>query len=233
MTSARTISVIVAVYNGEPFIADALRSIVGQTLPAREVCVVDDASTDATAAIVSSFPEVRCLRCESNVGQAAALNWGVESTLGEFLAFLDADDVWVPDKLREQCGAFDREPELDVVYGLMRERVLGDLGKLNERDGAVRPAQLPSAMLIRRAAFERVGGFDTQWRLGSVVDWYARARESRLREYVLPAVVYERRIHGANIGIRQAEYRTDYLRVVKAALDRRRSAERSDPERKP
>jgi hypothetical protein len=79
-------------------------------------------------------------------------------------------------------------------------------------------------MLIRRAAFERVGDFDPGFKLGSVVDWYARSRDAGLAERALAAVVYERRIHGDNAGIRQRGDRGEYLRVVKAALDRRRRA---------
>src|SRR6185295_6143052 len=104
------------------------------------------------------------------------------------------------------------------------ESVLGPVAGGTGRDGGVRPAQLPSAMMIKRASFEKVGGFDTRWTLGSVVDWHARACEAGLRELVLPEILYERRIHGDNIGIKAARHRRDYLEVVKAALDRRRAA---------
>src|SRR5262245_39118970 len=120
-----TVSVIVAVYNGERFIADALRSILAQTAPADEVIVIDDGSTDGTGAVVARFPDVRCLRREANGGQASALNWGVASARGAYLAFLDADDVWEPDKLARQLAAFAADPALDVVYGHARTRILG------------------------------------------------------------------------------------------------------------
>jgi hypothetical protein len=217
----RSVSVIVAVYNGERFVADALASILGQTAPPDEVLVVDDGSTDGTGAMVARFPGVRCLRLDANGGQAAALNRGVASTRGAYLAFLDADDVWASDKLARQLAAFAAEPALDVVYGQARERIVGGAGGRGG-DGRVLPAFLPSAMLIKRAAFERVGDFDPGFKLGSVVDWYARSRDAGLAERALDAVVYERRIHGDNVGIRQRGDRDEYLRVVKAALDRRR-----------
>lgn len=222
MSSERAISVILAVYNGERFVAEAIDSILKQTLAPHEIVVVNDGSTDATADIVRSYPKVRYLEANANAGQAAALNWGVRCATGDYLAFLDADDVWMVDKLERQSRAFDAQPDLDLVYGWARERVQGLPGALVRRDGAARPAYLPSAMLIRRSAFERVGGFDTRWRLGSVVDWYARACEAQLRQHVVPHVVYERRIHGANVGLVRARDRSDYLHVVKAALDRRR-----------
>jgi glycosyltransferase involved in cell wall biosynthesis len=224
MSPAGSISVVVAVHNGADLLGDALRSILGQTRPPDEVCVVDDGSTDETAAVAAAFAGVSCLRLPANGGQPAALNRGVAATSGERLAFLDADDVWIADKLAGQARLLDEDPGLDAVYGLMREQVIGadPPPALAARHGAVRPAYLPSAMLIRRAAFERVGGFDGRWTLGSVVDWYARACEAGLRQHLLPEVVYERRIHGRNLGIQAARHRGDYLSVVKAALDRRR-----------
>jgi len=218
-----TVSAIVAVYDGERFLGDALRSILGQTPPPFEVCVIDDGSRDGSAAVARAFAGVRVLRREENAGQAAALNWGVASTSGDALAFLDADDVWMPDKLARQLAALDADPGLDVVYGLLRERHEGK-GVDVAGFGVVRLAHLLSAMLVRCAVFDEVGGFDTRFALGSVVDWYARACEAGLRQHVIPHVVYERRIHGANVGITQAGRRGDYLAVVKAALDRRRAA---------
>jgi len=221
------VSVILAVHNGERFIAEALRSILGQTRPPAEICVVDDGSTDGTAAAVTAFAGegLRLLRLDVNGGQAAALNRGVAATSGARLAFLDADDVWEADKLEHQGAALDAEPALDAVWGLMRERLIGAAAATlpPPRDGGVRPAHLPSALCIRRPAFERVGGFDPRFTIGSVVDWYARACEAGLRQRVLDRVVYERRIHGDNVGIQQAHRRADYLHVVKSALDRRRA----------
>jgi len=222
--SVRSVSVLIAVHDGERFIADALGSVLAQTAPPEEVLVVDDGSTDGTADVVSRFAGVRCLRRAVNEGQASALNWAVASSRGDHLAFLDADDVWMPDKLARQLGAFDADPTLDVVYGHARQRRTGALAAGAADEGAVLPAYLPGAMLIKRAAFDRVGGFDPRFALGSVVDWYARSLEQGLRQRLLDAVVYERRIHGDNLGIRRRNDRAEYLRVVKAALDRRRGS---------
>jgi hypothetical protein len=205
-----SVSVIVAVHDGARFVARALASILSQTAPVAEVVVVDDGSTDGTAEVVARFPTVRLLRRRDNRGQAAALNWGVARSAGSHLAFLDADDIWAPDKLERQLAALAADPALDVVYGLARQR------------DAVMPACLPSAMLVSRAAFVRVGGFDGGFRVGSVVDWYARSRAAGLRERMLEVVVYERVIHGENTGIKQRDDRSEYLRVVRSALERRR-----------
>jgi len=222
--AAAPVSVVIAVYDGEATIGDAIASVLVQTRPPLEIIVVDDGSNDGTPALLErlarAHPSVRTLRQDPNAGQAAALNRGVGEARGAHLAFLDADDVWMPDKLALQLALFDAEPDLDAVYGLARQRWSRPGAADRESDPV--PARLPGALLIRRAAFDRVGPFETRWRLGSVVDWYARAVDAKLRMAMVPAVVYERRIHGRNLGIVAAEHRTDYLEVVKAALDRRR-----------
>lgn len=217
------VSVVIPAYNAARFIAEAIESVLGQTLQPSEILLVDDASTDETPQIAAGFLGVRVIRQASNRGQAAALNRGIAESRGALLAFLDADDLWRPRKLELQCAAFDAEPSLEAVYGLVEERVLGGAAPA-ARDGRVLPAHLPSALLIRRAALGRVGPFDEQLRMGSVVDWYSRAQAAGLEHRVLDAIVYERRIHGANLSLVGARHRNeDYLGVVRAALARKRT----------
>jgi hypothetical protein len=86
------------------------------------------------------------------------------------------------------------------------------------------PWMAPNLMLIRRAAFERVGPYSEELRVGVTVDWYARAQEAGLKTYMLPDVVLERRLHTQNNGLRERDSRSQYVHVLKAALDRRRAA---------
>src|SRR5262245_10450327 len=164
MPAERSISVVIAVYNGEAMIGDAVASVLAQTLPPAEVIVVDDGSSDGTPAVVDRIaagePRVRRLRQDPNQGQAAALNRGVAEARGAYLAFLDADDVWRPDKLARQAALLDARPELEVVYGLTMQRRIhpaprpGAEAPTAASDVPAVPAYLPGAMLIRRAAFD-------------------------------------------------------------------------------
>lgn len=217
------ISVVIPVYNGERFLGEAIGSVLSQAERPLEVIVIDDGSTDGSAEVARAFPSVNYVY-QANAGQAEARNQGAALATGEFLAFLDADDVWMPDKLTWQLAAFAAEPHLDAVFGHAEQFV--EAGSPHEVAEKLRilPAQLPSAMLIRRQRFLQLGGYPTGLRVAEVVDWYARALESGLKAITLDQVVYRRRIHGANTTLRNRPATSDYLAVVRSALRRRRSA---------
>ena len=123
MTSRETtpvVSCIVPVYNGSRFIADALRSIRAQSHPRLEIIVIDDGSTDGTHEIVKTVDSsIRCIR-QANQGPAVARNAGVTLGTGSYIAFLDADDVWAPNKLERQLDRFGERSDLEVSFTRMR-----------------------------------------------------------------------------------------------------------------
>ena len=222
------VSVIVPVYNGALFVTDAIRSITAQTYPAVEIIVVDDGSRDGSDSIVHALGDDR-IRCvaQANAGTAAARNRGVELASGRYLAFLDQDDVWLPAKLAVQMALLMADPELDLVLGHVWQ---GDFPTgvpaadlLAQHDGRRLAGHLPSTLLVRRDAYQRVGGFAVATTLTESFDWFVRARDLKLKQHMLPEIVAVRRVHGANKGIVQRHARTEYARVLKHALDRRRS----------
>src|SRR5262245_20179101 len=105
-----SVSVVIPCYNAGRFLKETLESILAQTRPALEVIVVDDGSTDDSAAVAGAFgPPVRVLR-QSNQGESVARNRGLDEARGDWVAFLDADDVWAPDKLERQLAAVEGSP---------------------------------------------------------------------------------------------------------------------------
>ena len=220
----RLISVVIPVRDGERHLAEAIESIFAQCHRPLDVIVVDDGSTDGTAGIAQRFPEVRYVR-QDKEGQAAARNRGVGLAGGELLAFLDADDVWMKRKLELQLAALDADPSLDMVFGFAEQFIDADgVDRLTLPESRrILPARLPSALLARREAFDRVGGFRAGRSAAEVVDWLARALDMGIRALTLDDVVFRRRIHGANVGVRSPDSRSDYLEVVGEALARRRS----------
>ena len=219
------VSVIVPAFNGERFLAESLRSALAQTLPPLEVIVVDDGSSDGTAEIAESFGEpVRCIRQE-NRGVAAARNRGLSVTRGEFIAFLDHDDLWPADKLELQVLALRSDPGVDIVTGRMRVlggTVPGRAWSAEDEREAPGGAHLPAA-LIRRSAFDRIGPLDEG--VGGAsddLDWVVRARDLGLRTLTLDAVTLLYRWHGGNSSTDIDSAAEGQLAAVKASLDRRR-----------
>lgn len=230
MTLSR-VSVIIAVHNGERTIREAVDSVLSQGLNVGEVVLVDDGSTDETEARLSGLPLVR-YHWQPNAGQPAALNLGITRASFELLAFNDADDLWTPGRLRAQLAVLEEDPTLDAVFGHVEQFIDREAPPppsvcatmSSERE--VLPSALHTAMLIRRAAFERTGPFREDLRVGSVVEWADRARHSGLRSHLLPQVVLRRRLHSRNIGLtHRTDARADYFAIARATLTRRRKGE--------
>jgi len=222
------VSVMIGVYNGAPYIGEAIDSVFAQTYRPLELIVVDDGSDDGSADIASSYDAVKVIR-QQRKGNGGARNRAVRDARGDFFAFLDADDRFVPTKLDLQMNILDADPTVDIVFGHVQEFVSPELDEETRRSvrepaATPMPWMAPNLMLIRRAAFEQVGPYSEELRVGVTVDWYARAQEAGLKTYMLPDVVLERRLHTQNNGLRERDSRSQYVHVLKAALDRRRAA---------
>jgi glycosyltransferase involved in cell wall biosynthesis len=224
--SSPLVSVVITVYNGAPYLGEAIESALTQTHPNVEVVVVDDGSDDGSDRVATGYPVVFD-RLPERGGIGAARNRAVELTSGEFLTFLDADDRFPPQKLVTQLDAFEADPSLEVVYGHVSEFVSPDVPP--EEAARIRSAvsrsesHLSGVMLIRRAAYDRVGPWAEGLKVGTGVQWYMRSVEQHLNTLVLDEVLLERRLHRANNGLREANHRSQYVSIVKEALDRRRA----------
>jgi glycosyltransferase involved in cell wall biosynthesis len=224
------LSVIIPAFNATRYMAEALKSVLAQLPTDSEVLVIDDGSTDDTAAMAESYgPPIRVIRA-AHGGIAASVNRGLEEARGALIASIDADDRWHPGKTALQMAALEADPSLDLVFGyvhqfLSPELTDTDTGRYEITDEPISGLNRGS-MLMRREAWQRVGLFRTELLLGEFIEWYARALDAGLKTRVLPDVVYERRVHGTNTVIREREAYGDYVRVVKATMDRRRARAR-------
>ena len=227
MPSEQLVSAIVAVFNGERYLAEALESALDQTHPALELIVVDDGSSDSSLEIARNFePRARCIEAEHG-GVAAARNRGVELASGEFLAFLDSDDVWEPDRLEVQLAEFAADPGLDLVFGhevaFKSPELPPDVAARIACPPGSRPAYMGNTMLARRPGWDRVGPLDTEVAVGEFLDWLLRARAAGLRESMLARAVLRRRLHGRNMTLLRRAESSDYAKILKRSLDRRRA----------
>jgi glycosyltransferase involved in cell wall biosynthesis len=171
------VSVVVPVYNGEQYLAEALASVRTQTYRDYELIVVDDGSTDRSPEILSAFADQHSavILTQGNKGQSAARNAGAAMASGEYLAFLDQDDRWYPRKLERQVMVLDRSRDVGLVYSDLDE--IDEAGRIithqvlryHERLHPKRSLLdclvedmfiLPSSVIVRRDVFGRAGGFD-------------------------------------------------------------------------
>jgi glycosyltransferase involved in cell wall biosynthesis len=220
------VSVIVPVYNGECFLAEALDSIFAQDYRPVEVIVVDDGSVDGTANIAKSFKEVRYIY-QMNQGHGAAKNAGIAAASGEFIAFLDADDLWAPHKLSVQMEHLLKHA--NVGYTIARMRTFLGPGVewpswLNEEHHSRGPiGYVLGTMVARRTVFEQIGTFDTSYRHSNDSDWFFRARDAGIPMAILPDVLLYRRIHSSNMSQETQAIASELLRVVRSSVERRRN----------
>jgi glycosyltransferase involved in cell wall biosynthesis len=218
------LSVIIPCRNAADYLAAALASVRSQDLPPGEIIVVDDGSSDASAAIAAAVPGVR-LHLQPPLGIGAARNAGLRLSTGAVIAFLDADDLWPADSLRLRMRALEADPGLDGVCGLVERFFTPELDQRAAPRAPAAPiaARLAGAMLLRRRVFERIGGFDAELTLGDTLDLAARMDEAGLRIGAIDQLVLRRRIHRSNTVLTQGDRQGDYLKILKASLDRRRS----------
>jgi glycosyltransferase involved in cell wall biosynthesis len=223
-------SVIIPVYNGEAFLARALASAFEQDYRPLEVLVIDDGSSDATARIAQNRPEVRYFY-QPNRGHGAAKNTGIEKSRGEFLAFLDADDRWAPNKLRLQIDFLETHPLVGYVVSHMKiilesgsEAPPGFKPELLRHAA---PAFVPSALVARRTTMSAVGVFDPAYKIGNDSDWFFRAQDLGIPRMVLPDVLLYKSLHGENDSNQADGVWNDMFRLIRASLQRKRRSEKA------
>lgn len=221
------ISVIIPCHNDAKYLGEALDSALAQSRPPAEVIVVDDGSTDGSAEVARSYRARVRLVSQSNQGISAARNAGLAAATGDIIAFLDADDLWPPRSLEARLERLEAPAAVDCVFGLVEQFLSPDLppadaARLHCPPGQV-PARFAGAMLVRRSVLDRVGGFDVGLKVGETMDLVARLAEDGAPTTTVDQLVMRRRIHGQNTMIQQRASQSDYLRVLKAALDRRAS----------
>ena len=187
----KSVSVVIPTYNYGRFIKEAINSVLTQTHPPSEIIVVDDGSSDETAAVVGAFGDAVKYVRQDNAGVCAARNRGVRESTSELIAFLDADDTWERLNVEKQVARFERDEEIGLVHCALREfdAETGETIRLHMdgcEEGVANNLLLweapvivgPGAVTVSRKAFDHVGGFDTRMKVGE--DWDFCYRVARL-----------------------------------------------------
>lgn len=226
MSTGPTITAIVTFWNRERYLAEAIESVLVQSHDV-ELVLVNDGSTDGSVAVARRFVPPARLVEQENRGAPGAANTGVGHATGDFVAFCDSDDVWTSSKLAVQCAALAADPTLDLVFGHAEEFLSPELDAATVRTRALRgviPAKLPSASLIRRELFDRIGPFDVALQNGAWLSWYASARDAGARECTVPDVVLRRRIHEHNHFATTEGAALAYLHALRPLVQRHRES---------
>ncbi len=221
-----SVTVVITFWNREQYLAEAIESVLAQNRDF-ELVLVDDGSTDGSVDVARRFVPPGRLVQQENRGPAGSSNTGVRNATGEFVAFCDSDDLWTSGKLEAQLGALAADPTLDFVFGYAEEFLSPEIDPATVRTRPLRgviPAAVPSAALVRKAVFDRVGSFDETLRNGAWVDWYVRARAAGARECIVPDLVLRRRIHARNNFAAQENAALGYLRALRPLVRKRGEA---------
>jgi glycosyltransferase involved in cell wall biosynthesis len=214
-------SVVIPAYNAAATITEALNSILEQSIPPCEIIVVDDGSTDDTASLVENFGPAVTLLSQSNQGCGAATNAGMDRVSAPLLAFLDADDIWLPKKAEIQLRKMADASELSglcsrahTFKGQAAEPQLGSIIDFWSR----------TTLLVRSEVARKIGPMiDPPGGRGDTIDWIARGRDLGFRFEMLPETLALRRIRPGSLSYgRDLEKDKGYLYVIKRALDRKR-----------
>jgi glycosyltransferase involved in cell wall biosynthesis len=217
-------AVAIPAYNAARTIAETLASVLDQTVPPSDVVVVDDGSNDNTADIVAQTGGcVRLIR-QDNAGCGAATNAAVNATTAPLVAMIDADDIWVADKMERQLARLQQVGARTLLFTKSRQFKHGEADRSTgiERDNIGR-----STLLMHRAAFDEIGPIiDPPGGCGDMVDWVGRARDLDYSVEVMPDVLMLRRIISGSMTFGMNEdMARGYLSVARAAILRRRQAE--------
>jgi glycosyltransferase involved in cell wall biosynthesis len=220
-----SISVIIPVYNGEKTIQKTVLSILNQTFTDFELIIINDGSTDSTIEILSNIQDSRLkvFTC-SNAGLAASRNRGIDKALGDYIAFIDADDLWTPDKLEAQYKALQENPQAAVAYSWTNS--IDEAGNLVRSGSCVSASgdvhanllllnflENGSNALFRRQALTEVGNFDES--LTSAEDWDMYLRLAARYHFVVipyPQVLYRISVNSMSANVDKLE--KESLKVI-------------------
>lgn len=217
------VSVIIPVYNGAAFLAEAVESIQRQAYEPLEIIIVDDGSTDGTAQVAANFKGNVSYVYQPNSGAMVARNRGLKMARGNVIAFLDADDFWSDNKLELQLAHLANTPT-EIVLGYTQ------YVRLSQSKDGIQLEKYPESWpdlslggaVMRRSTFERVGSLDQALPFCDDVDWFLRAKELCVPIVVHPEVVRFYRRHEKNITNQRELDNSYFVKAVKKSLERRR-----------
>ncbi len=217
------ISVIIPVYNVGQYLDACIDSVLCQTFQDFEIIAINDGSTDNSLEILEKYQKKIRIFTQENAGLSKVLNLGISKSLGEYIAFLDGDDLWVKDKLEKQLNLIESEPHVDAVFGKIKQ-FLSD--ELLEKKDRFRFEEYPASpfmkisILIKNTAFMRFGLF-ADVKFGDFVEWFDRVRSLGLNYLLSNEIIAFRRIRENSMS-QQNGYYESLLHILKKKIEAKR-----------
>lgn len=223
---ADLVSVILCVYNREEYLKEAIGSVLAQDYPKIELIIVNDGSTTDVKSIIDSYGSLITYIYQENQGLGVARNTGIKYAKGDYLAFIDSDDLWTKNKLSLQM-AHIKPSHLNFSY--VKQFICPTLSKHERQKLIVKTEPLPGynagTLLVSKKLFHSIGPFFEENQVGDFLDWFIRAKQLNTPLQMLPEITYYRRIHLTNMS-RQTEIfsKQGFLKVLRNGLHRERNA---------
>ncbi|UFH52319.1 glycosyltransferase family 2 protein [Spirosoma sp. KNUC1025] len=202
------ISAIIICQNARPFIQTCIESVRQQSQQADEIIVVDGNSQDGTKEWLLQQVDLRVLT-QTGTGIANARNQGIRAAAGKYIAFLDADDSWMPQKLAQQL--------LYISSGNDNQAITCHLIKTDDASAKPWVAMTPGGFLFKQQVFNLFGFFDERWAVASDHEWFIRAVRQGLRYAVMPEVLLCKGMHSDNLSIvKKSHYRLEMMEIMRS-----------------
>ena len=224
------ISCIVSSFNSEKYIAEAISSILDQTYKHTEIIVADGGSTDNTKEVIQRFNSNIKFITQKILSPAETRNLGFQSSKGNYVAFLDADDLWHPEKLTRQMIRFTENPETDlcITYAemfwsedLKNEKIIF---RNHPRTKSI-PGYATTTLLAKKKVFEIAGKFNKDLWFTDATEWFIRVKGLGLKIHMIEEPLTYHRVHQSNLTKRKSEEsREEFLALVKSVLDRKKTS---------
>ena len=222
------VSVITATLNTSKYLREALNSILNQTYQNIEVLIIDGGSTDDTKEIANMFPKVSFVT-QNGKGLFDAWNQGIKMCTGDFVAILDSDDIWNPTTLSDHVNALLIDSSKlgsvgQVKFFLQKKQTPPPEFKLSLLEKS-HLAYMPGCFMGRKEIFNRIGYYETEWKIASDIIWFGKVKDLKDEIFILDRVVLNKRVHKNNISYNSVEediYGRELLKLLHLKLKSKR-----------
>jgi len=227
------VSIIIPVYNGEKYIEECLRSVYQQSYHPIEIIVIEDGSTDNSLNLIKQMPGEKKVIPQQNKDVSQARNVGIKNSKGQFIAFLDQDDVWEKEKLEKQVNAFREEPDMDLVFTdsfkfndegekrhpIDKHKIASQLNDQNLFSTLIRKNVLmPSAVMVKKESIEKAGLFDPGFKTCGDYEMWLRMAALGMKFLYLPEPLALYRQHAKNTYKKSGIMHEDRLKALEVAF---------------